>query len=252
MHSLRRLSPSCVQPFVSPSKFAGEALLTSRRFSNATSMTTLPCSSYCCPQFSLSHASGKGFALKASATASCPGRLLDISSGLCKLSIGKSLLGGQALSSGFNTGRNFRRAAAVRCSVEMEGSLAKKKCAPCESKGIMPLTPDQATSLLQQVPGWEIRNVDNMMQLHRTWKMKNFKNGLEFFKRVASVAEAEGHHPDLHLVGWNNVSVDLWTHSIGGLHENDFIVAAKINDLDAADLVSRKSTLGQKPPPIAL
>lgn len=63
---------------------------------------------------------------------------------------------------------------------------------------------------------------------------------LELFQRVGEVAEAEQHHPDLHLEGWNNCTIDLWTHARSGLSENDFIVAAKIDQLDISDLLSKK------------
>ena len=61
--------------------------------------------------------------------------------------------------------------------------------------------------------------------------MKNFMAGIVFFTQVAELAEAEGHHPDLHLEGYRNVWVEIWTHAIGGLSENDFILAAKIDRL---------------------
>ncbi|KAL4277745.1 hypothetical protein AHAS_Ahas20G0337900 [Arachis hypogaea] len=67
-----------------------------------------------------------------------------------------------------------------------------------------------------------------------------FTKGLEFFKIVADLAESEGHHPDLHLVGWNNVTIEIWTHAVGGLTENDFILAAKIDKLNVNDLLRRK------------
>ncbi|HUQ71150.1 MAG TPA: 4a-hydroxytetrahydrobiopterin dehydratase, partial [Planctomycetaceae bacterium] len=63
------------------------------------------------------------------------------------------------------------------------------------------------------------------------WVVKNFLAGMAFFEKVAEVAEAEGHHPDLHLVGYRNVAIEIWTHAIGGLSENDFILAAKIDEL---------------------
>ena len=61
--------------------------------------------------------------------------------------------------------------------------------------------------------------------------MKNFLAGLAFFQSVAVIAEDEAHHPDLHLEGYKNLSIEMWTHDIGGLSENDFILAAKINQL---------------------
>ena len=68
-------------------------------------------------------------------------------------------------------------------------------------------------------------------RIRKDWKVKNFMAGIEFFNRCAELAEADGHHPDLHIEGYRNVSVELWTHAIGGLSENDFILAAKIDEL---------------------
>ena len=68
-------------------------------------------------------------------------------------------------------------------------------------------------------------------RIRKDWKVKNFMAGIEFFNRCAAVAEADGHHPDLHLEGYRNVAVELWTHAIGGLSQNDFILAAKIDQL---------------------
>lgn len=97
-----------------------------------------------------------------------------------------------------------------------------------------------ANELIAKVPGWNLGNEGGKLKLSRSWKVKSFTKGLEFFQAVASVAEAEGHHPDLHLVGWNNVTIDIWTHAIGGLTENDFILAAKINGLDVTHLLRTK------------
>lgn len=72
--------------------------------------------------------------------------------------------------------------------------------------------------------------------------MRNFKCGLSLFERIGEIAESEKHHPDLHLLSYNKVSAELYTHSIGGLSENDFIMAAKINELDITDLLSKKKT----------
>ncbi len=124
-------------------------------------------------------------------------------------------------------------------SSEME--LASKKCRRCESKDIGAMSEQTANELLQQVPGWSIMYDDGKAKLHRSWKVKSFKKGLELFQCVSDIAETEGHHPDLHLVGWNNVSIDIWTHSIGGLSENDFILAAKINALDLEPFLRKKA-----------
>jgi 4a-hydroxytetrahydrobiopterin dehydratase len=81
--------------------------------------------------------------------------------------------------------------------------------------------------MLTQLPGWHL--TDDGIRIRREWKVKNFMAGMDFFHRVAELAEEEGHQPDLHLVGYRNVAIELWTHAIGGLSENDFITAAKID-----------------------
>jgi 4a-hydroxytetrahydrobiopterin dehydratase len=106
--------------------------------------------------------------------------------------------------------------------------LTKKKCLPCEG-GVPKLTREQAEALLPSVPGWTL--TADGQRIRREWRVKNFLAGLRFFNDVARIAEEEGHHPDLHLVGYRNVAIELWTHAIGGLSENDFILAAKINQL---------------------
>lgn len=106
--------------------------------------------------------------------------------------------------------------------------LRSKKCLPCEG-GVPKLTPDQAAALCQTVTGWNV--VHNGERIRKEWVVKNFLAAMAFFEKVAQVAEAEGHHPDLHLVGYRNVAIEIWTHAIGGLSENDFILAAKIDQL---------------------
>ncbi len=119
--------------------------------------------------------------------------------------------------------------------------LEKKRCIPCEGKDVKPLTIEEADLLRKQCAGWKIiKGEDENLRIQCDWKFKNFVKSLEFFQRIAEVAEAEGHHPDLHLVGWNKVTVELWTHSVSGLTENDFILAAKINAIDTADLTPKK------------
>ncbi|GLU13931.1 hypothetical protein SLE2022_305340 [Rubroshorea leprosula] len=120
--------------------------------------------------------------------------------------------------------------------------LSAKKCVPCNSKDSRPMTKQSANELITQVAGWNLINEGGMLKLNRSWKVKSFMKGLELFKLVADVAEAEGHHPDLHLVGWNNVTIEIWTHAVGGLTENDFILAAKINGLDFHHLLRKKTT----------
>lgn len=106
--------------------------------------------------------------------------------------------------------------------------LRKKKCVPCEG-GVPPVPRQQAEQLLVNLPGWELS--EDGIRIHRHWITRDFMAAMEFFNRIAELAEDEGHHPDLHLVGYRNVTVELWTHAIGGLSENDFIVAAKIDEI---------------------
>ena len=106
--------------------------------------------------------------------------------------------------------------------------LKTKKCRPCE--GGVPVVPrEEAERLLRDLPGW-CMTADGI-RIRREWTVKNFMAGVDFFNRVAELAEEEGHHPDLHLEGYRKVTIELWTHAIGGLSENDFITAAKIDEL---------------------
>jgi 4a-hydroxytetrahydrobiopterin dehydratase len=77
--------------------------------------------------------------------------------------------------------------------------------------------------------GWRL--TDDGLRIRKDWTMKDFMAGIRFFDRIADLAEEEGHHPDLHLEGYRNAWIELSTHAIGGLSENDFILAAKIDQL---------------------
>ena len=90
-------------------------------------------------------------------------------------------------------------------------------------------SPEDAKKQLAQLPGWRITH--DGRRIRKDWKVKNFLAGIQFFNHCADLAEADGHHPDLHIEGYRNVWVELWTHAIGGLSENDFILAAKIDEL---------------------
>ncbi len=109
--------------------------------------------------------------------------------------------------------------------------LTQKRCAPCEG-GVARYTPEQAQEQLSQLSGWSL-SADGL-RIRKSWVMKNFMAAIEFFRHVAELAESEGHHPDLHLERYRHVTVELWTHAIGGLSENDFILAAKIDRLPMA------------------
>lgn len=106
--------------------------------------------------------------------------------------------------------------------------LVKKKCLPCEG-GVDPCTLEESKNQLGQLDGWYLTH--DGQRIRKDWTVKNFMAGMDFFHRVAEIAEDEGHHPDLHIEGYRNVSVELWTHAIGGLSENDFILAAKIDQV---------------------
>jgi 4a-hydroxytetrahydrobiopterin dehydratase len=113
-------------------------------------------------------------------------------------------------------------------AVQSPAELTKKKCLPCEG-GVDPYPPGEAEAQLQKLPGWHLTH--DGQRIRKDWRVKNFLAGMAFFNACAEVAEADGHHPDLHIEGYRNVSVELWTHAIGGLSENDFILAAKIDQL---------------------
>ncbi|WP_435010042.1 4a-hydroxytetrahydrobiopterin dehydratase [Tundrisphaera lichenicola] len=113
--------------------------------------------------------------------------------------------------------------------------LTRKKCVPCEG-GVPKLSEEEVNSLLLQLQGWS--KVSGGERIRREWTAKNFQAGLDFFEKVGAIAEEEGHHPDLHLVGYRNVAIEIWTHAIGGLSENDFILAAKI---DAVPIAIKKA-----------
>eukprot|EP00887_Chlorella_sp_A99_P006532 scaffold3.g6532.t1 len=118
--------------------------------------------------------------------------------------------------------------------------LKNKKCVPCEG-GAQALPDAEVNRLRLQAPGWRVgKNKDGVDCITHEWKVRNFKAGLELFQRVGALAEEERHHPDLHLVGYNLVTAELSTHAANGLTENDFILAAKINELDLADLLPKR------------
>ncbi len=108
-----------------------------------------------------------------------------------------------------------------------EGPLAQRKCKPCED-GVEPLPKSAAEQLLKDVPGWEL--IEGKA-IRRKITCKSFLDAVALIDKIAPIAEADDHHPDLHLTGYKRLSIELSTHAIGGLSENDFILAAKINTL---------------------
>lgn len=103
--------------------------------------------------------------------------------------------------------------------------LSQKRCVPCEG-GVAPFSRPESEGLLKQTSGWSLSK--DAKKISRTFKFKDFSEAMQFANKVAAVAEAEGHHPDLHI-SWGKVIAELTTHAIEGLSENDFILAAKID-----------------------
>jgi len=107
--------------------------------------------------------------------------------------------------------------------------LAKKKCVPCERK-TPPLPPDKAEEMLKELDGeWML--VDDAHVLAKSFHFKDFVENMTFVNKVAAIAEEEGHHPDM-TISYADLTIELMTHFIGGLSENDYILAAKIDQLN--------------------
>ncbi len=109
-----------------------------------------------------------------------------------------------------------------------QDELTRKHCKPCEG-GIPALTREEAEATVRNVEGWTLD--PDGKRITRSWTVKNFMAGIDFFNKVAAIAEQEDHHPDLHLEGYRKVTIALSTHAVKGLTENDFILAAKINEI---------------------
>ncbi len=107
--------------------------------------------------------------------------------------------------------------------------LASKSCKAC-SKDSHPSSAQEQSNYMNSLVDWEIMTIDNVRRLTRTFTFKNFVEALAFTNGVGDLAEAEDHHPVL-LTEWGKVTVTWWTHSIGGLHDNDFILAARTEKL---------------------
>ena len=105
--------------------------------------------------------------------------------------------------------------------------LTNDSCVPCRG-GVPTLTDAEIASLLPQVAAWTVREVGGVKRIHREFAFKDFRTAMEFAVKVGELAEREQHHPDLHIA-WGKVEVETWTHKIRGLHQNDFILAAKVN-----------------------
>ncbi len=106
-------------------------------------------------------------------------------------------------------------------------SLTEKTCVPCRG-GIPPLTQSEAEAMHGQVPSWALTH--EATRIERGFKFDDFAAAIAFVDKVGGLAEAEGHHPDISF-GWGYAHVVFFTHKIKGLHENDFIMAAKVDAL---------------------
>jgi 4a-hydroxytetrahydrobiopterin dehydratase len=108
--------------------------------------------------------------------------------------------------------------------------LYKKKCIACDGKTI-PFDISEIHKYLKKVDGWDVKNnSEKNFYLEKSFKFKNFIESQKFINEVASIAETEGHHPDIHF-GWGYARVQIFTHAIKGLAESDFILASKIDQL---------------------
>ena len=107
----------------------------------------------------------------------------------------------------------------------MTEALAEKSCSPCRG-GVPPLTHPQAMRFMEQAPSWELK--DDSTRIERSFQFRNFADALAFVQQIGALAEAEGHHPNIHF-GWGYATISLATKKIKGLHENDFIMASKID-----------------------
>ena len=117
-------------------------------------------------------------------------------------------------------------------NIKMENAnveqLAKKKCVPCEG-GVPKLSRSESEKLLRNLPVWKLNS--DATSIRSEYAMKDFQAAIDFINKISEIANEEDHHPDLHLTGYRKLVIELNTHAIGGLSENDFILAAKIDRL---------------------
>ena len=108
----------------------------------------------------------------------------------------------------------------------MSVDLTSKHCRPCEG-GVPALGENEVAGYLRTLKEWQLTPDRN--GIRRAWRVKDFATALDFINRIGRIAEEEDHHPDVHLTGYRNVAIELSTHAVGGLSENDFILASKID-----------------------
>lgn len=107
--------------------------------------------------------------------------------------------------------------------------LKNQVCVPCEEGGT-PMNPEQIAVYSPQVPNWNVIDEDSIAKLMKEFEFENFVEAMKFANRVGDLAEQNGHHPKL-VVEWGKVTVYWWTHKVKGLHRNDFVMAAKTNEV---------------------
>jgi 4a-hydroxytetrahydrobiopterin dehydratase len=107
--------------------------------------------------------------------------------------------------------------------------LSQMKCIPCR-KGAPKMKPAEIRKSLKEAKGW-VHIKERFDKIYREYTFKDFAQLMKFVNKVARLAEKEGHHPDICIYRWNHLRLELYTHKINGLHQNDFILAAKINKL---------------------
>lgn len=120
----------------------------------------------------------------------------------------------------------------------LASELSKSKCIPCEGIG-KAMDREEAAGFLSRLPEWKLS--EDGKSIFRTMRTRNFKAAVELVDEIADIAEEEGHHPDIHLTDYRYLRVKLSTHAAGGLTKNDFIVAAKIDELLAVNADEQQS-----------
>ena len=108
-------------------------------------------------------------------------------------------------------------------------NLSQLKCVACRG-GEPKLTDEQINEFQPQVPNWQVKEIEGVKRLEHVYKLKNFVEAMAFTTKIAMIAEKEDHHP-LIITEWGRVTVQWWTHKIKGLHQNDFIMAAKTDEI---------------------
>lgn len=125
--------------------------------------------------------------------------------------------------------------------------LTKSKCEPCGA-GAPRVSPADIAELSRQIPDWEIVERDGVGRLERVFSFPDFAAALVFTNKVGALAEAEGHHPTI-LTEWGKVTVTWWTHKIGGLHRNDFVMAARTDERRQPEECHGRQGSGPENPP---